>query len=490
MPKRNKIPRQSGFTLVELILTMSIMIILGVMAISKIKRDNEDIVAKAAGEQMRTVADALDSYISRRYFQLQNVQSSPADRYPGDGDAPAGGRVCDASGCTITIGTLRYEGMLASTHLDQNVYGAGYVIRILRRATSPTGCGSDGAMPCYALDGVAVTDTPFYLNTSDAANKKVRYDLLGAAVQYGGPDVGATDISSGGATLFGLKGAWTALGTEFPAINKLGLLGARKSYQSSKLDDFLRRDGTLPMTGDLNMGPDKTNNIDNANNVYANRIITGDPEMPSVIYGIQDGANKHHTVIQQGGELRVADAAGNPGVIRAKDMYITNRANGQVPLSLLLPKQALRGSYWVTNNTVVPKPYCVGGPGSANGSNGNVKPRITLTPGMQHILTMAHNRHSRDGEANYPSDAIWSAWAVETADGSGWQVKVASYSTNNCLPIGSSCSDGDGNSSMYISEANDSFMLAQTYCDYGGARDINSTTADQKTDVANPAGYQ
>jgi len=62
-----------------------------------------------------------------------------------------------------------------------------------------------------------------------------------------------------------LQGAWKETSTDYSNINSEGLLAYRVGYDSAMYSVYLRRDGTLPMTGDLNMGGNIINNIKDIN---------------------------------------------------------------------------------------------------------------------------------------------------------------------------------------------------------------------------------
>lgn len=86
---------------------------------------------------------------------------------------------------------------------------------------------------------------------------RIRYDLLGRAMQTAGIDSGMTQSAS---VASGTSGQWTENQNNYSGINAAGLLAYRVGYDSSMYSVYLHRDGTLPMTGDLNMGGQSINN--------------------------------------------------------------------------------------------------------------------------------------------------------------------------------------------------------------------------------------
>ncbi len=90
-----------------------------------------------------------------------------------------------------------------------------------------------------------------------------RYDLIGKAMQTAGVDSGMTQSTT---VISGMQGQWQESSSNFSNITGSGLLGFRTGFNSALYSIYLRRDGTLPMTGDLNMG---NNDINNAKNITA-----------------------------------------------------------------------------------------------------------------------------------------------------------------------------------------------------------------------------
>ncbi|MBH3084486.1 prepilin-type N-terminal cleavage/methylation domain-containing protein [Serratia marcescens] len=233
-----------GFTLVELILTLAVIAAISFISFQSMNRDFEEKQAASIGEQIRNVGTGVNNYIVNHYdvlSKLENSTGTPQDMGP---------RTCTTttSTCEITTQTLVNEGMLPPVFNGKNIYGSGYKIIISRK----------GSAPYWNISALVATDTPLSRSGS------IRYDLLGKAMQTAGIDSGMTRTSS--TKVDGYKGSWSATQTEFSNINKQGLLAYIAGYGSNSYSAFLRRDGTLPMTGDLNMG---TKNIYGAANITA-----------------------------------------------------------------------------------------------------------------------------------------------------------------------------------------------------------------------------
>ncbi|PXW62236.1 hypothetical protein DFO55_10165 [Grimontella sp. AG753] len=112
-------------------------------------------------------------------------------------------------------------------------------------------------VPNYIINGLITTTSVW------ADGGKVRYDLLGKAMQAAGIDSGMTKTDTAAS---GYGGQWSELSTDYSNITAAGLLAYRVGYDSAMYSVYLRRDGTLPMTGDLNMGGQS---IYNAQNITA-----------------------------------------------------------------------------------------------------------------------------------------------------------------------------------------------------------------------------
>jgi len=239
--------KDKGFTLVELILTLAVMAIISFVAFQSLNKNYEDNMAASSGQQIKDVGMAVNNYIVNHYdvlSKLQNATGSASDPGP---------RTCTTanSTCVITTITLSKEGLLPPSFNNKNVYGAGYEITLRRSGTTPY----------WNVTGLITTDKALTLG---GRNGQPRYDLLGKAMLSAGPDSGMVRTSPN--KLDGYKGTWSALSSDYSNIKTLGTLGFQAGYGSNSYSAFLRRDGTLPMTGDLNLG---TKNIYGAANITA-----------------------------------------------------------------------------------------------------------------------------------------------------------------------------------------------------------------------------
>lgn len=91
-------------------------------------------------------------------------------------------------------------------------------------------------------------------------------------MQTAGIDSGMTKTTS---IASGHSGQWTETSANFNNITSTGQLAFRVGFNSALYSVYLRRDGTLPMTGDLNLDGHNINNVA-ALNATGNITTTGD----------------------------------------------------------------------------------------------------------------------------------------------------------------------------------------------------------------------
>ncbi|WP_431638273.1 shufflon system plasmid conjugative transfer pilus tip adhesin PilV [Enterobacter asburiae] len=225
MKKQNK----KGFSLLELILVLGVGSLMAFMRFQDMKTEQENVMAKAVGQQMKQIGEAVNGYINIRYDKLSTLTSSSSQSsYPGP-------RTCNGSGCEITYQTLINEGLLPVSYTGVNAQKSSYKIMLKR----------SGATPNYVVNGLITTTLPW------SESGKLRYDLLGKAMQEAGIDSGMTRTTS---NAFGYGGQWSETSANFNNITSAGQLAFRVGFNSALYSVYLRRDGTLPMTGNLNMG--------------------------------------------------------------------------------------------------------------------------------------------------------------------------------------------------------------------------------------------
>ncbi|WP_324148159.1 shufflon system plasmid conjugative transfer pilus tip adhesin PilV [Citrobacter portucalensis] len=237
---------QKGFSLLELTLVLGIGTVIAFVKFQDMKTNQENMMADTVGNQIKQIGEAINRYISIHYDKLSTLSSSSSQ------SSDPGPRTCSSNGCEITYQTLVNEGFLPVGYTGINMQKSSYKIVLKRSGTAPN----------FVINGLITTTSPWQ------EGGKYRYDLLGKAMQVAGIDSGMTKSA---VLVSGLQGAWTETSSAFNNITAAGLLAYRVGYDSSMYSVYLRRDGTLPMTGNLNMG---NQDINNARNITAKGIIT------------------------------------------------------------------------------------------------------------------------------------------------------------------------------------------------------------------------
>lgn len=241
---------QRGFTLIELLITMGILMGLGALYAETELKKQEIKDAVNVGKQALNIATAINPYIANHYASIGSMVNATGT------STDPGPRTCTAAtnSCVITLQTLMNEGLLPAGFAVLSPY-TDYNITLRRTGTAPA----------WNIDALAVTTSGWMaFGTSNP-----KYDLVGVALKEIGPDGGMTFQSN--STVSGLHGAWSETSATYPAISTMGQLAIRAGNGASMFSQFLRRDGTLPMVGNLNIN---NNNINNVNEIRANEIST------------------------------------------------------------------------------------------------------------------------------------------------------------------------------------------------------------------------
>ena len=292
---------KKGFTLIELILVVSIGLAITFLSFQNMLKGQEDKQAKHMGEQIKQIANAANLYITNHYDVISSMNNSSGSLLD------PGPRTCysASSNCVITVKTLVNSGLLPSQYSEKNSFGSGYNI-VLKRS---------GVAPYYNVNGMLMTDTPLIIGNS------LRYDILGKAMQEAGIDSGMTKNPT---IIDGYNGSWKNSSSDYSIINKSGLLGYQLGYGSSSYSVFLRRDGTLPMTGDLNMDG---HNINAAKNITATETIQGNKLISITDATVGKNLNVKGTSLLEG-KVTAKDSITAQGKIRSESYFEGKNGGG------------------------------------------------------------------------------------------------------------------------------------------------------------------
>jgi hypothetical protein len=234
---RRPLSAEAGFTLVE----VSIAAVLGAAIAAlflSVQADNlHNQVAQNQGQLLSTINNSVNGYLAANYTALVNHTAIPGVVNP---YAP-------------TLAELSSLGFLSTPYSAQNLYGGSYAVSL---SLVPSGCIS---INCNVGGLVALT-TPVLDNQG-----RVDISAAGAAMLAAGGDAGMSSSTSPG-VITGAGGSWTATN---PVGSVAGVVAMRNGYLSSSFASFVRRDGSLSMTGNLNLG---SNSITNTNTVSAGTV--------------------------------------------------------------------------------------------------------------------------------------------------------------------------------------------------------------------------
>lgn len=257
---------QKGFTLIEILLVIAILLAIGVMEMKREVAKSNEIVATAVGKQLALVGQAVDKYMVAKTNLLQTMTDPN----------------CDSTGayCTLNVAALISEGFLHAEFVNSVKFGGTYEVRVRRIAPptpsqaslvcgiqpTPIGCPvpyPGGTIPAwqFGLQGL-VSTTAVWTDNGSVPN----WAMLGEAAKQAGPFAG---VSQGGVPT-GLFVGWSA-----PNVFGADLGDGRLVYvtgsQVTLWSQFVRRDGSLPMLGTLDMG---ANNIMNMRDMFINGPAT------------------------------------------------------------------------------------------------------------------------------------------------------------------------------------------------------------------------
>lgn len=484
------IKRKKGFSLIELILVLSLSSLAFISMIQWEVKKTDITRAENAGEQFAEVGKALSAYIAKEQVNLAYILST-------DNKQEMSIEVLKGT----ASGPFVPHQFLPATFSSVNLFGVNYVIEIRK---TPEG----------RIEGIVTTDTGICEKgnalTCPSVGNPIKYDWIGAAMRKIGPQSGVSrEVSTGVFTLMGYNAGWTATGDgattpDFDTVNAAGKIAYRVSSTDTSIYDaqYLRLDGTSTMLGNLNMGNYSIENATNisyngwlqgfgilantirsgtiyntgdiqTNNLYATGIVkVGNASLPTTLTAPTATGDAI-----EGGDL-IADKE-----VYAKDIYLgdninsanrtrasqtaANRVIPNVWLSDLLPKYSSRGIYKVDDADIVTKPNC----------NGNGVGKIEVIPQN----TFSHGRVLGENYlydetvsmTEWKMNIFWDlvsynptlAWANDNGDGT-WTVRfdTSKYS-------GYTMTDEFGTSlplsnAKYVIPNWTMSGLAHIYCDY------------------------
>lgn len=243
--------KNAGFTLIELLLVLGVIMGLSVLELQKIKNQSDQERAKLAGQELSRVHEAFKSYMHLKRYEFQRMGDASRED-PNCVVVPGNPDVCELNlGAAFAQAQLMPAGWAGDFNILKTTL-RGYIRRILPvTVTSPT-------VDDYNLEGIIFANDP-WMEGFFGANP--RQDLLGVAAKeagaFAGYSFGDSASNRGGVGLFG---GWSVPYGVYPGLTNYQLMTVHQ-VQSTVLNQFVRLDGTLPMTGDLNLGDYRINNV-------------------------------------------------------------------------------------------------------------------------------------------------------------------------------------------------------------------------------------
>lgn len=218
----------AGFTLAEVALATTIAMIGTSSALYVQQESLRSDIGRSQGEQLARFANALDLYQREFYTAISNNQ--PINYKVGTGTV--------ANRLAPTFNDLQGLALVDAASTPVSMFGVDYVFTVSR---APAGCV---AGTCVLTSTVHIP-TPILEPVSGGVDGIV----IGEAMLAGQGLIGTNDPAAP-ATIRGFRNAWNMPNPI--AGNPEGILMAQVSYGAT-IDAYLRRDGSTPMLGQLNM---------------------------------------------------------------------------------------------------------------------------------------------------------------------------------------------------------------------------------------------
>jgi hypothetical protein len=231
---------QRGWMLAELLIAVTllggILSYYGVRAARETSKEILDNRARLVGTTMKDVAGGAATYSTLFYEQVQLGQAVTRNGYT----VPA------ADVLTPTTADLRSLGLLEAKSVNPIVFnGQSIAFSIRFTVDTSTGC----AVPSCALTYQVATTTALLDPRTNAADIR-RATLAANTASPGNAGVSMPATMGGNPNIF-VTTAGSQTGVNAGGV--AGLVALNSGYDSQGFSAFLRRDGTLPMTGNLNL---------------------------------------------------------------------------------------------------------------------------------------------------------------------------------------------------------------------------------------------
>ncbi len=243
--------KNRGFSLIEILLVIGIMFAMMLFKVQEINDSNMTNLSNVFSDQLKTVSNAVNAYINLNYANLSTMTSIPDGQQYGPLNCNS-----NTNNCTITIETLKDAYLLNHNFNEQSILGNGYSIQLNRAGVSPN----------FMISGLVIS------NGENQRTGEVDNVFIGNVIKDIGADGG---LMKNKGVMSGIYSGWNTNSLTYDMLNdKKDYVGVQVGYSANMYSIYLRRDGTLPMTGALNMDGHNINNIQDFN-AYGNGVING-----------------------------------------------------------------------------------------------------------------------------------------------------------------------------------------------------------------------
>lgn len=249
---------QRGFLLPQLALVVGVLALIAAYAGNQYVQANidrtRDDKAKLIGERMANISDATKTYATTFFTQIQRGESVTRNGYTLAAQRLLAPTLVDLSGL----------GFLPTTAINPVVYnGQSIGLGVAMRINTQSGC----TIPTCSLLFQVTTSAPLLIPNANTVDIR-RATIAATAASPGNAGVSMPSSMGGDPNVFVGSGG-TVTGTNSGGV--AGLVSLSNGYDSQGFFEFLRRDGTLPMTGSLNMQDTAgtKHDITNANDIDA-----------------------------------------------------------------------------------------------------------------------------------------------------------------------------------------------------------------------------
>lgn len=225
------IGRSQGFLLFEVMIALAFMAIIAFWQMNSAITTFQESIGKISGGQLKTIGDALGAYATANAGAVINnsaVTGVATTRAP-------------------TVAELVNLGFLSPASGSSNINGGTYVLSLSK---NPAAC----VQPNCNISGYALLNKPLQING------RFSPAMTGEALKAMGSDGGASTLN--GATIQGTGNSWSMANPL--AGQPQGTIAYQVGSQSIVLSQAVRRDGTTPMTGSLNLGGNSVFNLTTA----------------------------------------------------------------------------------------------------------------------------------------------------------------------------------------------------------------------------------